>query len=137
MVIYRYTGSDVASPALGSAGRIMSRVAYGLALPTVSKNKNCAAGYLLTSVVRSSLLESLMVTLLVSTFTYAYSGIRTTCMRKTSWPSAVGWRLQRVFGSLPGSLRRPFLSSATCWVSSRPCLPVGLHVSIGEEERQN
>lgn len=36
VVIYRYTGADVASPALGSAGPSISKIAYGLALPTVS-----------------------------------------------------------------------------------------------------
>jgi hypothetical protein len=35
VVIYRYTGADVASPALGSAGPLISKIAYGLALPTV------------------------------------------------------------------------------------------------------
>jgi len=35
VVIYRYTGADVASPALGSAGPLISRIAYGIALPTV------------------------------------------------------------------------------------------------------
>lgn len=36
VVIYRYTGADVASPALGSAGPLISRIAYGIALPTVT-----------------------------------------------------------------------------------------------------
>lgn len=35
VVIYRYGGKSVASPALGSAGPIMSKVAYGIAIPTV------------------------------------------------------------------------------------------------------
>lgn len=35
IVIYRYAGADVASPALGSAGPVISRIAYGIALPTV------------------------------------------------------------------------------------------------------
>ncbi|KAJ6190146.1 hypothetical protein N7519_000167 [Penicillium mononematosum] len=35
VVIYRYTGADVASPALGSAGLLISRIAYGIALPTI------------------------------------------------------------------------------------------------------
>ena len=35
-VIYYYCGSYVASPALGSAGRLLEKVAYGIALPTVS-----------------------------------------------------------------------------------------------------
>jgi amino acid permease len=36
VVVYRYAGADVSSPALGSTGRIVKKVAYGIALPTVS-----------------------------------------------------------------------------------------------------
>ncbi|EAW13764.1 putative amino acid transporter [Aspergillus clavatus NRRL 1] len=35
IVIYRYAGPDVTSPALSSAGPLMKKVAYGLAIPTV------------------------------------------------------------------------------------------------------
>lgn len=35
VVIYRYVGADVQSPALGSAGRLGKKIAYGLAIPTV------------------------------------------------------------------------------------------------------
>ncbi|KAI9374872.1 transmembrane amino acid transporter protein-domain-containing protein [Aspergillus egyptiacus] len=35
VVIYRYGGVDVSSPALGSAGRLVSKVAYGVAIPTI------------------------------------------------------------------------------------------------------
>ncbi|KKK19915.1 hypothetical protein AOCH_002521 [Aspergillus ochraceoroseus] len=35
VVIYWYTGGDAASPALGSAGPLVSRIAYGVALPTI------------------------------------------------------------------------------------------------------
>lgn len=35
VVIYYYVGPEVVAPALGSAGPLMSRVAYGLAIPTV------------------------------------------------------------------------------------------------------
>ncbi|XHG02506.1 hypothetical protein AWENTII_005856 [Aspergillus wentii] len=35
IVIYRYTGSDVTSPALGSAGPLISKIAYGVAIPTI------------------------------------------------------------------------------------------------------
>ena len=35
IVIYRFVGPDVESPALGSAGHLMKKVAYGLAIPTV------------------------------------------------------------------------------------------------------
>ncbi|KAJ5106930.1 hypothetical protein N7456_003605 [Penicillium angulare] len=34
-VIYRFAGVDVASPAVGSAGPLLKKVAYGLALPTI------------------------------------------------------------------------------------------------------
>ena len=36
VVIYRYGGPDVASPALGSTGPTVRKVAYGIAIPTVS-----------------------------------------------------------------------------------------------------
>lgn len=36
VVIYCYAGQDVTSPALGSASPIVRKVAYGIALPTVS-----------------------------------------------------------------------------------------------------
>lgn len=35
VVIYFYAGDDVASPALGSANPLISKIAYGIALPTV------------------------------------------------------------------------------------------------------
>ena len=35
VVIYRYTGSDVSSPALGSATPTVKKVAYGIAIPTI------------------------------------------------------------------------------------------------------
>ncbi|KAJ5149890.1 Amino acid transporter transmembrane [Penicillium atrosanguineum] len=35
VVIYRFTGADVASPALGSADSLISKIAYGIALPTI------------------------------------------------------------------------------------------------------
>lgn len=36
IVIYRYGGEDVASPALGSTSKTVAKVAWGIALPTVS-----------------------------------------------------------------------------------------------------
>ena len=35
VVIYRYAGDGVTSPALGSASPVVAKVAYGIALPTV------------------------------------------------------------------------------------------------------
>jgi hypothetical protein len=39
VVIYCYTGRDVPSPALGAAGPLISRISYGIALPTVRLSK--------------------------------------------------------------------------------------------------
>jgi amino acid permease len=36
IVVYRFGGANVASPALGSTGQTVMKVAYGIALPTVS-----------------------------------------------------------------------------------------------------
>jgi len=36
VVVYRYGGMNVSSPALGSTGPTVRKVAYGIALPTVS-----------------------------------------------------------------------------------------------------
>ncbi|KAF1987617.1 amino acid transporter [Aulographum hederae CBS 113979] len=35
IVVYRYAGADVASPALGSTSPVVKKVAYGIALPTI------------------------------------------------------------------------------------------------------
>ena len=35
VVIYRYVGEDVKSPALSSAGITVSKICYGIALPTL------------------------------------------------------------------------------------------------------
>lgn len=35
IVIYRYAGTDVASPALGSTSPLLEKIAYGIAIPTI------------------------------------------------------------------------------------------------------
>ena len=35
VVIYRYAGANVASPALGSTGPLLQKIAYGMAMPTI------------------------------------------------------------------------------------------------------
>ena len=35
VVVYCYGGNDVASPALGAAGPVVKKIAYGIAIPTV------------------------------------------------------------------------------------------------------
>lgn len=39
VVIYYYVGQSVTSPALGSAGPILKKVAYGIAIPTVRDSR--------------------------------------------------------------------------------------------------
>ena len=34
-IIYRYAGDGVASPALGSTGPLLRKIAYGIAIPTI------------------------------------------------------------------------------------------------------
>ena len=36
LVIYKYAGADVESPAPSSAGPLMKKICYGIAIPTVS-----------------------------------------------------------------------------------------------------
>lgn len=49
VVIYYYAGSDVAWPALGSAGPLISKIAYGMALPSVSVSYHSQKWLLLIS----------------------------------------------------------------------------------------
>lgn len=37
MIIYRYVGPDVSSPAINSLSPLMGKIAWGLAIPTVSR----------------------------------------------------------------------------------------------------
>lgn len=48
IVVYRYAGTDVTSPAFGSAGPTIAKVTYGIAIPTVSIIMN-HSGICLTS----------------------------------------------------------------------------------------
>lgn len=91
LVIYRYAGDGVASPALGSTSPIASKVAYGLALPTVSKENilQLETNPILTS-RRSSLPVSFTATSLSKQFTFVYSQEQNACIRKISLPSVHG-----------------------------------------------
>jgi amino acid permease len=48
VVVYRYAGNKVSSPALSSAGKVVSKVAYGIAIPTVRPLSLPLSGRLLT-----------------------------------------------------------------------------------------
>ena len=107
VVTYRYFGPGISSPAPSSAGKVMKRVAYGIALPTVSpmsgmqaikkKKKNIADTRI---VYRSSSLELYMVMWPASTYTCGFSAGRRGCMRKICCPSVSchGWAWVRPCG---------------------------------------
>lgn len=143
VVIYRYGGETVASPALGSTGPLMSKIAYGIAIPTVGA---------LPSIIKSnpiwrtrlSLLESSTATSHANMSTSVSSVGLTTCRNAACCQWERGWPLQLFFGLLRGLSPRQFQFSIPCWVwlyvshltrrtrltGSRPlCLQVGLHVS--------
>ena len=58
IVTYRYAGSDVASPALGSTSPLLQKVAYGIAIPTIIVvgviNGHVAAKYIYVRLFRGT-----------------------------------------------------------------------------------
>ena len=58
IVTYRYAGSDVASPALGSTSPLLQKVAYGIAIPTIVVagviNGHVAAKYIYVRLFRGT-----------------------------------------------------------------------------------
>jgi hypothetical protein len=81
-VIYVYAGPDVKSPALGSAGPIIKKVAWGIAIPTVSPLPNLppppASLYQTLTTSRSSLQVLSTVTLPRNTSSCAASEAQNT-----------------------------------------------------------
>ena len=55
VVIYCYGGIGVASPALGAAGHVVKKIAYGIAIPTVRCLHSQYLTFLLKQLHRSSL----------------------------------------------------------------------------------
>lgn len=110
VVIYRYTGVDVASPALGSAGPLISRISYGIALPTVS-----LPSFILHNsdpyFRRLSLLESSTVMLQPNHFTSASLLARTGCTKEIGSLRAPGSGSHLSFGSSHGSSPKQSLFS--------------------------
>lgn len=101
LVIYRYSGQDVKSPAPSSAGPLMKRICFGLAIPTV-----CFALFAFWLNIfliclfqsRSTLLALLSVTLLANMFMFEFSVVRATCIETALWALERGLELQASFG---------------------------------------
>ena len=89
VVIYYYVGNDVASPALGSAGPIMKKVAYGIAIPTVCLvAHDCFVST--TDISRLSVPEW-STAMSVSSTSMSVSS----ATRRSAWASATSSRLDR------------------------------------------
>lgn len=123
IVVYHYGGDNVASPALSSASNTVAKVAWGVALPTVSSfsarsgiHTSCIV--LLIRVRRSSLPVLFSHTSCQSTSSYAYSGIRPTCTAVASLLQAPGLVSVLPPGHSLGSFPSRSPSSVTCSASS-------------------
>lgn len=104
MVIYCYAGPDVSSPALSSAGPLMKKVAYGLAIPTVRlPSLITILDVSANTANRSSspVSSSAMLPASISTSESSAASVRTTCTSGVCWPLVPGSQL----ASLPGPLR--------------------------------
>lgn len=114
VVIYRYAGADVVSPALGSAGPIAKKVAYGVAIPTVRANFGSVLTWILTNRLnRLSSLELSTATSHPNMYTSACFAVPTTCQKGAGSRSEYGYLLSPFFGSSPGLSPRQFRSSTT------------------------
>lgn len=111
VVIYVFAGPNVTSPALGSAGPMIAKIAYGIALPTVSRNRSSKTLELKLTYSRSSSVESSTATSPANSCTCGFSATATACTVAISWPPAPGWSLCWFCGSWHGLSPRPFLSS--------------------------
>lgn len=94
MVIYCYAGPDVSSPALSSAGPVMKKVAYGLAIPTV-RLLHFVSPLTVSNSTRSlsPVLSSAMSHANTSTSASSAASAPTTCTSAASLPPAHGLRL--------------------------------------------
>ena len=102
VVVYRYAGNGVSSPALGSASPLISKVAYGIAIPTVCPPTSFERG-LSDSGRRSSLRVSYMAMSPPNISMYASSAAPSIWARGRGWRSGHGQRLRSPYGLLRGS----------------------------------
>ena len=82
IVAYRYAGPDIASPALSSAGPVMKKVAYGIAMPTVRFILDSLTSSTFSLFHRLSLPVLSTATLPANTSMFAFSVALTTCTRR-------------------------------------------------------
>lgn len=118
LLIYHYVGPDVESPAILSLSPLMSKIAWGLAIPTVSLPLSfhlCYQSYADLSRSFSPVLS--WVTLRASTSTSAFSVVPTRCTAEASFPLEPGLPSVSASGSSHGLSRNRSPCSMTCSVS--------------------
>ena len=91
VVIYYYVGNDVASPALGSAGPIMKKVAYGIAIPTVCFVCLAPLCFVRTTDISRLSVPEWSTAMSVSSTSMSVSS----ATRRSAWASATWSRLDR------------------------------------------
>lgn len=118
LIIYHYVGPDVESPAILSLSPTMSKIAWGLAIPTVSQHLlvhlccgSCA------NFIRSFSPVLSWATSRANTFTSAFSAAPTRCTAEASFLLAHGSPFVSVCGSSHGWSRSLFPCSMTSSVS--------------------
>lgn len=95
VVIYYYAGQSVESPALGSAGPVLKKVAYGIAIPTVCQLcQPHTVKAIDINKLRSLALVLSMATSVSSTSTSASSVEQTECTAVIFSPLDPGWALR-------------------------------------------
>lgn len=122
LIIYKYVGPNVQSPAILSLNPLMSKIAWGLAIPTVSQQELSFFPFLILVANKSRrfFLVSSWDMLPANKSMCAFSGDQnqTRCTTAVSSPSAPGSLFVSVSGLFLGWWRSPFLSLMICWVWS-------------------
>ena len=113
LIIYHYAGPNVESPAINSLGTITSKVAWGLAIPTVSFHFFDPETYLMLIRIRPFFPESSWGMLHANMSMCACSVGPTKCTSEAFCQSAPGSPFVFLFGSYPGS-----------WQNRFPCLTI-------------
>jgi hypothetical protein len=119
LLIYHYIGPNVQSPAISSLSPVMSKVAWGIAIPTVSLCKPCfvllyvSCLWAFSDNNRLFSPASFLATLRASTFTCVFSAVPIRCTTAVCSPSDLGLPFASASGLFLGSSLSRFRFSMT------------------------